>query len=108
MALALAIVVTALAPRTEATDQTAAVTDLDVLRITATHCVMCHAARPTHEGFSEPPKGLIFTDIDHIRRYAPLIRMQAVDSEVMPLGNETGITRAERDALGAWIAANGG
>jgi uncharacterized membrane protein len=29
----------------------------------------------------------------------------AVDSEVMPLGNTTHMTRAERDKLGAWIAA---
>jgi uncharacterized membrane protein len=29
----------------------------------------------------------------------------AVDSEAMPLGNPTHMTRAERDRLGAWIAA---
>ena len=48
------------------------------------------------------------TGNEDIRRYAPLIKMQAIDSEVMPLGNETGMTREERDTLGAWIAANGG
>ncbi len=28
----------------------------------------------------------------------------AVDSEVMPLGNMTGMTKAERAKLGEWIA----
>ena len=108
VALALAVVATAPMPRSANVADASTVTDADVLRLTATHCVMCHSAKPTHEGFTEPPKGLVFTDVDHIRRYAPLIKMQAVDSEVMPLGNETGMTREERDALGAWIAANGG
>jgi len=108
VALALAVIATAPMPRSADVADASTVTDADVLRLTATHCVMCHSAKPSHEGFTEPPKGLAFTDVDHIRRYAPLIKMQAVDSEVMPLGNETGMTREERDALGAWIAANGG
>jgi uncharacterized membrane protein len=29
----------------------------------------------------------------------------AVDTQVMPLGNPTGMTPAERQLLGAWIAA---
>ncbi|BBE71016.1 urate hydroxylase PuuD [Oharaeibacter diazotrophicus] len=81
------------------------VADADVLRITATHCVMCHAAKPTHDGFPEPPKGVVLTDIDHIRRYAPLIELQAVKSTAMPLGNETGMTDDERRQLGDWIAS---
>ncbi|WP_237155450.1 urate hydroxylase PuuD [Oryzibacter oryziterrae] len=101
IALVAALAMTAPKPRETTVGE---VTDLDVLRITATHCVMCHSAKPTHEGFTEPPKGLVLTDIEHIRQYAPLIKMQAVDSETMPLGNETGITREERDVLGAWIA----
>jgi uncharacterized membrane protein len=30
-----------------------------------------------------------------------------VRTEIMPLGNETGMTQAERETLGAWIAAHG-
>jgi uncharacterized membrane protein len=36
---------------------------------------------------------------------APRIKARAVDTETMPMGNPTGMTRAERDRLGAWIAA---
>ena len=33
------------------------------------------------------------------------IKAVAVDTEVMPLGNPTRMTPAERQRLGAWIAA---
>jgi uncharacterized membrane protein len=36
---------------------------------------------------------------------APRIKRVAVDAEIMPLGNVTGMTTAERQKLGAWIAA---
>jgi uncharacterized membrane protein len=42
--------------------------------------------------------------VGELRRYAPLIEAQAVKSEMMPLGNETGITPEERAKLGAWLA----
>lgn len=102
VALAVALVMTAPEKREVAAG---GVTDADVLRITATHCVMCHAAKPTHDGFTEPPKGVVLTDVDHVRRYAPLIEMQAVKSAAMPLGNETGMTDDERRQLGDWIAS---
>lgn len=101
-ALLVALVMTA--PAGRKADATA-VPDSEVLRITATHCAACHAANPTHEGFAEPPKGVVLTDLDHLRQYAALIDQQAVKSDAMPLGNETGMTDAERAALGAWIAA---
>jgi uncharacterized membrane protein len=101
VALVIALVMTAPAAR-----ETAAggVADADVLRIAGSHCVACHAEKPTHEGFPEAPKGVVLTDIDHIRRYAALIDQQAVKSDAMPLGNETGMTDEERAQLGAWIA----
>jgi uncharacterized membrane protein len=42
---------------------------------------------------------------EELRRYASLIKAQAVDSNVMPIGNETGMTDDERQILGRWIAA---
>jgi uncharacterized membrane protein len=83
----------------------AAATDDEVLAITRTHCVACHAARPTNDLFAEPPKGVVLETIDDIRRYAALIDQQAVTSQAMPLGNETGMTDEERAKLGGWIAA---
>ncbi|MET3665066.1 urate hydroxylase PuuD [Caulobacter sp. 1776] len=67
------------------------------------HCVMCHAASPTHAGFSAPPLGATFDTPEHIQTYAPKIHERAVASTSMPLGNETGMTEEERAQLGAWI-----
>jgi uncharacterized membrane protein len=69
------------------------------------HCVMCHAAVPTHPGFTAPPNGAAFDTPAGMARYAPKIRERAVDSHSMPLGDETHITDAERAQLGAWIKA---
>lgn len=100
-ALICAIYVTA--PR--APEASAAVSDADVLALTAKHCTMCHSKKPTHESFSEPPKGVTLETIADIRKYAPLILTQAVQNKAMPLGNQTAMTDAEREKLGAWIAA---
>jgi len=70
-----------------------------------THCVMCHSPRPTHKGFTAPPDNAAFDTPEHIRKYAPRIYDMAVASRAMPLGNETGLTDAERAQLGAWIKA---
>jgi len=67
------------------------------------HCIACHSAVPTHAGFSAPPAGLDFTKDEVVRVNAFRIEQQAVVSKVMPLGNETGMTDAERQLLGAWI-----
>ena len=79
----------------------------EVRAIIDRHCIMCHSATPTHPGFDAPPAGVAFDSAGEIRRYAPRIRMQAVDADIMPLGNETGMTAAERARLGAWIAQEG-
>lgn len=67
------------------------------------HCVSCHSPAPTHELFTEPPKGLVLDSDDDIRAAADLIYDQAVTTDFMPLGNETGMTDEERAILGAWI-----
>jgi uncharacterized membrane protein len=40
-----------------------------------------------------------------LRQYARLVRVQAVQSNAMPLGNETRMTLDERQKLGAWLAS---
>jgi len=75
-----------------------------VRSVITTHCVSCHAAAPTHEAFDAPPGGVILTSDDLIQRYASQIEAQAVNSDIMPLGNETGMTQAERDILASWIS----
>lgn len=69
------------------------------------HCTACHAATPTHGGFAVPPAGLDLTSPEAIHLNAPRILQQAVESEIMPLGNETHMTARERAELGAWIRA---
>jgi uncharacterized membrane protein len=67
------------------------------------HCVMCHGAHPTHAGIATAPEGLDFTKDDVVKQNASRILIQAVTTKAMPLGNETGMTDAERAALGAWL-----
>ena len=81
-----------------------AVNDDDVLMITHTRCIMCHAKKPTRVGFAEAPKGIKLETLEEIRRYAQQIDLQAVKSSAMPLGNVSGMTPEERVKLGVWLA----
>ena len=79
------------------------VSESEVLAIVGKHCIMCHSAHPSHEGFDAPPKGVILTSIDDIVLHKDQILAQAVNSDTMPLGNETHITEEERQKLGAFL-----
>jgi uncharacterized membrane protein len=70
----------------------------DVAPILATHCAGCHNVNP-------PPRGIALDSYDHVRAAAARVKAMAVDSTAMPLGNPTHMTPAERQRLGAWIAA---
>ncbi len=73
--------------------------------IVAQRCAVCHARRPSFDGFAEPPAGVVFETPEQIRREAARIHAQAVATAAMPPGNLTGITDEERRRLAAWIAA---
>jgi len=73
--------------------------------IIATHCVSCHAARPSNPDIPEAPKGVAFDTVAEVRAHAAQIMQQTVLSQMMPLGNATGMTEDERAMLGAWIEA---
>jgi uncharacterized membrane protein len=77
----------------------------DIQPILATHCAACHSVRPTNAAFKAPPLGVVLDSYDHVSTLSPRIRKVAVDSQIMPLGNATGMTSAERQKLGDWIAA---
>jgi uncharacterized membrane protein len=64
-------------------------------------CVPCHSAHPTKVDVA--PKGVVFDTPREISSQASAIEQVAVNTKVMPLGNSTAMTQAERDALGAWI-----
>ncbi|HMG47974.1 MAG TPA: urate hydroxylase PuuD [Allosphingosinicella sp.] len=74
------------------------VTYAGIAPILATHCSGCHNV-PT------PPKGVALDSFEHVSAASARIKAVAVDTEVMPLGNPTHMTPAERQRLGAWIAA---
>jgi uncharacterized membrane protein len=71
--------------------------------IVAERCVPCHSAHPTR--VSAAPKGVVFDTPAEIAAQASLIEQVAVTTKVMPIGNATAMTQAERDVLGAWIRA---
>ena len=75
----------------------------EVQHIVAARCQPCHAARPSWEGISEAPKGVMLDTPTRIALLAPQIRTQAVTLRAMPMNNATGITEAERAALADWI-----
>jgi len=77
----------------------------DIQPILAKHCAACHSLHPTNAAFTSPPLGVLLDSYEHVRAVSPRIKAVAVDAEIMPLGNTTGMTRAERQKLGAWIAA---
>jgi len=68
-------------------------------------CVPCHSAHPTMAGFNPAPLGIVFDTEAQIRANVGLIQQYAVNSQVMPYGNLTNMTAAERSTIGAWIAA---
>jgi uncharacterized membrane protein len=83
---------------------TGATTFADIQPLLARHCAGCHAAHPTNPAFAVPPLGVVLDSYAHVRTLAPRIKRVAVDAEIMPLGNTTGMTKAERERLGQWIA----
>lgn len=103
IALMAAIFVTASRPRLDVTS-VGPVTEARALQIVTTHCAMCHAARPKHEGFTEAPKGVALETIAELRRHAASVHAQTIASNAMPLGNETNMTDRERAELGAFLA----
>ncbi|MBN9670606.1 urate hydroxylase PuuD [Roseibium aggregatum] len=101
-AIAIVIAMVMTAPRDFSGSEKVA--DNTVLQIAQKHCAVCHAANPQYEGFDEPPKEIELDSLENLHRYADQIMQQAVQSDAMPLGNETGMTEEERATLGAWIS----
>jgi len=77
----------------------------EVQPVLQARCAPCHAARPTQEGFSAPPKGVVLETADEIRARATAINQQAWISRVMPPGNLTHITDDERRTIARWFKA---
>jgi uncharacterized membrane protein len=73
-----------------------------VARIVDQRCAACHSQHPTKVDVA--PRGIKLDTPEEIKAQATAIEQQAVQTQAMPLGNVTGMTKAERDLLGRWIA----
>ena len=83
----------------------AAVSYAQVQPVLQKHCMACHSAKPSDPAFTAPPLGLALDTAAQANAAAAKIKAQAVDTEIMPLGNTTSITAEERELLGRWINA---
>jgi uncharacterized membrane protein len=97
----------AIAPRNALQPQpataAASVRFADVQPIVRQRCVPCHSATPSNPSFTTAPKGIMFDTPQQVQARAADMYQQAVVTQNMPLGNATGMTQPERQALGAWI-----
>jgi uncharacterized membrane protein len=98
---ALAIAAVAVAIRPNGSSGGTAVPFTRAQAIVQERCAPCHSVHPTEVDVA--PMGLVFDTPKEIHTQARLIEQVAVRTKVMPLGNQTGMTQAERDTLGAWI-----
>jgi uncharacterized membrane protein len=101
---ALAIAAVAVAIRPEGSSGEAAAEQVPFARaraIVEARCVPCHSMHPTKA--DSAPKGIAFDTPREIQAQVDAIKRVAVDTKVMPLGNATGMSDAERRTLGAWI-----
>jgi uncharacterized membrane protein len=70
----------------------------EVVDIVQLRCMMCHAPEPMEE-IGEAPKGVLLDAPEHIARFAPAIRQQAVLTHAMPPNNFSQMTDDERRTL---------
>jgi len=77
----------------------------DVRAVINQRCLPCHSAYPADASVGAAPAGVAFDTPESIGRLAERIRVRAVETQTMPLGNKTGMTPGERALLARWIAA---
>jgi uncharacterized membrane protein len=101
-AVAIAVLAILIRPQNESAAGTAAVPFAQVASIVERRCAACHSDHPTN--VDAAPRGIKLDTPEEIKAEAQAIEQQAVQTKAMPLGNVTGMTQAERDVLGRWIA----
>ncbi len=79
------------------------ISDHKAMQMIEKHCLSCHSVTPTSSIFSSAPKGMMFDSFSSIKTNAELIKAQAVNSQIMPLGNTTNMRDKERVELGLWL-----
>jgi uncharacterized membrane protein len=101
-AIAIAVLAILIRPQNESAAGAPAVQFVQVASIIEQRCAACHSQTPTK--VNAAPLGIKLDTPEEIKAQAAAIDQQAVQTSAMPLGNVTGMTRAERDLLGRWIA----
>ena len=101
-ALAIAVLAILIRPQTESAAGTPSVPFTQVAQIVEQRCAACHSQHPTKVDVA--PRGIKLDTPEEIKAQASAIEQQAVQTQAMPLGNVTGMTHAERDLVGRWIA----
>ncbi|MGF1659511.1 MAG: urate hydroxylase PuuD [Rubrimonas sp.] len=77
----------------------------EALAIATVHCASCHADVPSDDSFDDAPAGVMLHTASLLKSHASRVLAQAVLTNAMPMGNDTGMTEEERARLGAWIRA---
>ena len=72
-------------------------------QVFAKRCIACHAAKPTWEGFAQPPKGVILETPEQVGQHAAKVA-ETVGNGYMPLANLTNISDDERKLIATWFA----
>jgi len=79
----------------------------DVRTVVHHRCTSCHSSSPTHPAFPAAPGGVILDTDQQIVAEAQRIHHQTVVTRVMPIGNLTGMSEAERELLDRWYQSTG-
>lgn len=99
--MALAVFLAVLGMRSQ--DKTDQARDLARARsIVDAHCIVCHSAHPTDPTVQEAPEYLMLDTDAELLRIVPGIYDMVVVSPLMPPGNLTHLSDADRQFLGEW------
>lgn len=104
-AILIGALVAALAPASRATT-TAHVSLATVRPVIELRCTICHSAAPAHPAFPAAPGGVILDTDEQIMAEATRIHQQTVVLQVMPIGNLTEMSVAERALVDAWYLSS--
>ena len=77
--------------------------DQRALSLVQTHCAQCQAMQPSHPGFASPPAGLIYDSLATLKSQR-VRAMTSIQSGYMPLGNLSGLSKADRDFMVQYLA----
>ncbi len=102
--LLLAAIALAISPRPAATVGAPASFD-QVRNVVHARCTTCHSAAPVHPAFPTAPLGVVLDTDEQIVAEAARIHQQTVVTRVMPIGNLTAMTDAERQIIDRWYQA---